>query len=187
LAADPGKEPSIAAALSEIQERSTLIVREEIELAKMEVTEKVTQLAKSIAVALAAGVFVAIALLFFLHGLSWLLWYVLPVGDSTFFFGFFATTLLLLIGAGVAGYLAYRWFQKTSPPVPELAIEEAKRVRDTVKNAPGPAQEPAPGQPPEAAAEAARQREATQREREKQEEEARERREEAIKAQEGLR
>lgn len=187
MAADPDKEQSIAAALSEIQERSTLIVREEIELAKMEVTEKVTQLAKTIGVALAAGMFVAIALQFFLHGLSWLLWYALPVGESTFFFGFFATTILLLILAGIAGLLAYRWLQKSTPPVPELAIEEAKRVRDTVKDAPGPAQEPAPGQRPEEAAEAAREREAAERERQKQAEEAEERREQAIKAQEGLR
>ncbi len=69
----PGERPdspkSIAAAISEVSERATLLVREEIELAKTEVTEKVGKLAKGAVVAVAAGIFLVTALFFVLIGL----------------------------------------------------------------------------------------------------------------------
>ena len=67
----PGSEsqPSqnIARTMTEVSERAQVLVREEIELAKAEVTERVGRLARGAIVGLVAGVFVFFALVFFLE------------------------------------------------------------------------------------------------------------------------
>ena len=65
---DPRRQQpqNIAAAITEISERATLLVREEIELAKAEVTEKGDQAARGAVVGVAAGVFFLTALVFVL-------------------------------------------------------------------------------------------------------------------------
>jgi uncharacterized membrane protein YqjE len=123
---------NVAQTVQEISERVSILVREEIELAKAEVTEKVTKLLKSIVVGIAAGIFVVTGLLFFLHGLAWLAWFALPVGNSAFFWGFFVVAGLLFVLGGVAGFLAARFFKESSPPVPEMAIDEAGKIKRTL-------------------------------------------------------
>ena len=71
-------------------------MREEIELAKAEVTEKATKLVKGAVVGVAAGVFFVMALIFVLVGCAWLLYYYLPGNDFTYFWGFFAMAVILL-------------------------------------------------------------------------------------------
>ena len=148
MAADPGPPApqNLATTLGEITDRTTAIVREEIELAKAEVTEKATTLAKGAAVGVAAGIFIGVGLLFLLHGLAWLIYYVLPVGELAYFWGFFAVALLLFVVAAIAGFLAYRWVKKGSPPTPQMAIAEAQRVRATVAGEPVPDAAPLPGE-----------------------------------------
>ncbi|HXW59788.1 MAG TPA: phage holin family protein, partial [Solirubrobacteraceae bacterium] len=70
----------IAAALTEISERATLLIHEEIELAKAEVTEKVTRIVRGAVVSVVAGVFIVTAVMFALVGGAWLLYFYLPVG-----------------------------------------------------------------------------------------------------------
>ena len=131
---EPGKEAphNIAAAITEVSERAQLLVREEIELAKVEVTEKATKLIKGAIVGVAAGVFVVMALVMALVGCAWLLYYYLPGNDFTYFWGFFAMAVILLLLGALAGLLAARAVKKGSPPVPKMAIEEAKKIRETV-------------------------------------------------------
>lgn len=118
--------------VQEISERASLLVREEIELAKAEVTEKITKLLRGIVIGLAAGFFVSIGALFLLHGMAWLAWYVLPTGDSlSFFWGFFVIAGLLFLLGGVAGYLAAKFFKQSTPPVPSMAIDEAGKIKRT--------------------------------------------------------
>jgi len=119
--------------VQEISERASLLVREEIELAKAEITEKVTKLAKAAAVGAAAGIFVLIGLLFLLHGAAWLAWYVLPVGDG-YFWGFFVVAGLLFVLGGLAGYLASRFLRAGSPPTPEMAIDEAGKIKRMLRS-----------------------------------------------------
>jgi len=118
--------------VQEISERVSLLVREEIELAKAEVTEKVTKLLKAIVVGAAAGIFAVTGLMFFLHGLAWLAWFALPVGNTSFFWGFFIVAGLLFLLGGLAGYLAARFFKQSSPPVPAMAIDEAGKIKKTL-------------------------------------------------------
>ncbi|MCW3011947.1 MAG: phage holin family protein [Solirubrobacterales bacterium] len=126
---------SIASAIQEITEKAQLLVKDEIELAKAEVEQKVKALGKGAAVGAAAGVFVLAALLMIMHGLAWLAWYVLPVNNTSFFWGFFFVAGVFLVLAAIAGFLASRFFKKGSPPKPVMAIDEAHRIQTTVNEA----------------------------------------------------
>jgi hypothetical protein len=129
------RQQGIAAAITEVSERATLLIREEIELAKTEITEKTTRLAKGAVVALVAGVFFLTALFFVLIGCAWLLYYELPIGgDFTYFWGFFAMALILVILGALAGVLAAKAVKSGAPPVPVMAIEEARKIRETVSS-----------------------------------------------------
>jgi len=116
----------IATAIAEISERATLLVREEIELAKAEVTEKATKLVRGAVIGIAAGIFVVTALFFFLIGCAWLLYYYLPGNDFAYFWGFFAMAVILLLLGALAGLAAARAVKKSAPPVPKMAIAKAK-------------------------------------------------------------
>ena len=59
---------SVGELVFEISDRATVLVREEIELAKTEVTEKVNRLLQGGVTALVAGVFVLAALVMIMHG-----------------------------------------------------------------------------------------------------------------------
>jgi uncharacterized small protein (DUF1192 family) len=127
------RSPNLAAAITEVSERASVLVREEIELAKAEMTQKATRLAKGAVVGVAAGVFILTALFFTLIGLAWLLYYELPIGNQfTYFWGFFAMALILLLLGVLAGFLAAKAVKASSPPTPQMAIEEARKIRETV-------------------------------------------------------
>ena len=131
---DSNSQANILAAINEVSDKAQLLVREEIELAKVEVTEKLTRLARGLAVGMAAGIFVLAGLLLLLHGLSWLAYWLLPVPTYAFFWGFFLIAGILFIVGGIAGYLAARWLKSVQSPTPEMALEEAKLIRETVKS-----------------------------------------------------
>jgi uncharacterized membrane protein len=128
-----GNSQSIAQAIQEVSERAQLLVREEIELAKAEVSAKVAKLVKGAVVGIAAGIFVIAGLLLVLHGLAWLAWYEL-FPDNQFFWGFFVVAAVLFLLGAVAGFMAARAFKAGAPPTPQLAIDEAKRIRETVQS-----------------------------------------------------
>jgi uncharacterized membrane protein YqjE len=122
---------SLAQAIQDVSERAQILVREEIELAKAEVTEKASKLGKGAAVA-AAGFFVIGALIMILFGLAWLAYWAIPFPDGQYFWGYFTVAAILLLLAALAGYIAYRALKAGSPPAPKMAIEEAKLIKETV-------------------------------------------------------
>jgi uncharacterized membrane protein YgcG len=127
------QQQNIAAAITEVSDRMTLLVREEIELAKAEVTAKMTKLVRGIAVAAAAGIFILIAVMFALDGFAWLIYYEVPFGNAfTYFWGFFIMAGILLVFGALAGGLAYRALKSGSPPTPQMAIDEARLIRETL-------------------------------------------------------
>lgn len=131
--------PGIAAAISEVSDRASILIREEIELAKAEIGEKATRLAKGAVVGIVAGVFFLGALFFVLVGCAWLLYYELPIGNEfTYFWGFFAMAVILVILGALAGFVAARALRSGTPPTPEMAIEEARKIRETVGAAGAP-------------------------------------------------
>jgi uncharacterized membrane protein YqjE len=114
--------------VSEVSEKASLLVRQEIELAKAEVTDKVTKLARGAAMGAAAGVFLIFAVTMMFHFFAWF------VNDlfnwaNLVWPGYGIVTLALFILAGLAAWLAARLFKKGAPPTPDMAIEEARRTR----------------------------------------------------------
>jgi uncharacterized membrane protein YqjE len=129
---DQSPQTTIVQAIQEVSEKASVLVREEIELAKAEVTQKLTKLGKGTVIALAAGVFVLAALVMILFGLAWLAYWAIPFPDGQYFWGYFTVAAVLLLLAALAGYIAFRAFKAGTPPAPKMAIEEAKLIKDTV-------------------------------------------------------
>jgi len=124
----PDEERSIAELVFDVSEKASSLVREEIELAKAEVTEKVGKILRGSVVGLAAGAFAFLALILIMHGFAWLLNDLLFDGET--WPGFFVEAAIFLLIAAGAGLFAYRSVQAGAPPVPEQAIEEAKRTKE---------------------------------------------------------
>ena len=123
-------DKSLGDVVADVSEKASLLVREEIELAKAEVRDKVSKLAKGAGVAAAAGVFLVFGVTMFFHGLSW---FVTDLLDEPPWVGFAIVTALLFLLAAIAGLVAARLFKRGSPPTPQLAIEEAKRTREELE------------------------------------------------------
>jgi len=121
-------EKSLGEIVAEVSEKASLLVREEIELAKAEVIGKVKTLGKGAAVAAAAGVFLVFAVVMLLQTLAWLL---ADLFDNVWV-GFGIVTLLLIVMGVLAGLQAKKWLS-TGPPTPDAAIQEAKITRDTLE------------------------------------------------------
>jgi hypothetical protein len=114
--------------VAEVSEKASLLVRQEIDLAKAEVTEKVSKLARGAGVGAAAGVFLIFGVTMMFHFLAW---FINDLFDwsNLVWPGYGIVTALLFVLAGIAALVAVRLFKKGAPPTPELAIEEAKRTR----------------------------------------------------------
>ncbi len=129
--ADDKQQESIADAITGITENLTNIVQDEIELAKAEVTQKVISIATG-AAAVAAGAVVGVfALLFFLITLAWVFNGIFVTGVGSIWLGFLITFVLLFLGT--LGVFLFAWKKlNVGPPTPQMAISEAKKVRETV-------------------------------------------------------
>jgi uncharacterized membrane protein YqjE len=126
-----GADKSLGEIVAEVSEKASLLVREEIELAKAEIQQKVSRLTKGAAVGIAAGIFVFFAFVIFLHALS-LFWFDL-FDLSQAWMGYGITTGLLLLLGALAGGLAVRFVKRGAPPTPDQAIEQAKLTREALE------------------------------------------------------
>jgi hypothetical protein len=122
---------SVAELVFDVSERASTLVREEIELAKAEIGDKVGKILRGSVVGMAAGIFAFLALILIMEGVAWLL--AEEVFDGNAWPGFFVEAALFLLVAGLAGLIAYRSLQAGAPPVPEQAIEEAKQIKSTLE------------------------------------------------------
>ncbi len=126
----PERPDNIATAVADVSERASVLIREEIELAKAELTTKMTSIARGAVVGVTAGIFFVTALVFVLVGCAWLIYYLLPVNTYGYFWGFFAMAVILVILGAIAGLIAARVVKKGAPPVPTMAIDEAQKLRE---------------------------------------------------------
>jgi protein-S-isoprenylcysteine O-methyltransferase Ste14 len=125
-------EKQLGEIVGDVTSKASLLVKEEIELAKAEVSQKVKRLGIGAGLITVAAVFLFFFLIFFLH--------MLALGFADWFslknwVGYAMVCVLLLIFAGVLAVIARRSFKKGSPPVPKMAIEEAKKTRAAIGEA----------------------------------------------------
>jgi uncharacterized membrane protein YqjE len=125
-------DKSLGDLVTQVSENASTLVREEIELAKAEIELKLKRIAQGAAVGAAAGFFLFFGLVFVLDSLAW--------GFNDAFFetdiwaGFLVTAAILIVLAAVAGLIATRAFKAGTPPTPDIAIEEAKLIRETLEH-----------------------------------------------------
>ncbi len=122
-----GKPDNLATVMTDVSERVTVLVREELELAKAEVRQKVRSLGRGL---IAGGIGVVFALLLIPFTLLALAWG-LNSALSSIWLGFVIVAALMLVL--MVGAFLFAWRKlKVGAPVPKTAIDEAKKIRDTV-------------------------------------------------------
>ena len=125
-------EKSLGEIVGEVSQKASLLVREEIELAKAEVTTKATRIGKGVAAFGVAGFVALLGLIFVFHTLAWGIadWFGFKI-----WVGYGIVTIGLFLLAGLAALIGVRMVKRGSPPMPEMAIEEAKKTRATIEEA----------------------------------------------------
>jgi hypothetical protein len=118
----------VGAAAKHVAEHASSIARLELQLALLEVKEKVAKLGLGIGLLVGAALFGLFLLMFLLAAGAAALTLVLPVWAALLV----SAGAMLLIAAilGLAGATAVA---KGSPPVPEQAIEEAKLTTEALR------------------------------------------------------
>jgi uncharacterized membrane protein YqjE len=119
---------NVTTALTEVTEQLSVLVREEIELAKAEVTVKATSIARGAVAGAVGAVFGVFALIFILGTIAW------AINDATgdLWLGFAVVSVVLVVLTVVAFLFAWRKLQ-VGAPAPTMAIDEAKKIRTTVE------------------------------------------------------
>jgi len=129
LPAEPDERTdSLAAAVTDVSEKLGILVREEIELAKAEMVDKASSLARGAAAVAVGSVFGVFALIFVLLTIAW----GINSAATSLWIGF-AVVMVLLI-ALTAGAFLFAWRKlRVGAPTPQMAIDEAKKISETVK------------------------------------------------------
>ena len=130
MPAEPGeRSDSLAAAVTEVSDKLGVLVREEIELAKVEMSAKVTNIARGAAAGAVGAVFAVFALIFVLETIAW----GINSATTSVWYGF-AVVMVVLIALTVAAFL-FAWRKlRVGAPTPTMAIDEAKKISETVKS-----------------------------------------------------
>jgi hypothetical protein len=131
LPTDHGQPDNVATAMTEVTERMSVLVREEIELAKAEVGQKITSLGKGAAAVAAGAVFGVFAVVFALETLAWALNAIFVSGAGSLWIGFAIVFGVLMALTLLAFLFAWRKL-RVGAPTPNMAIDEAKKIRATV-------------------------------------------------------
>ena len=126
MPAENGNE-NIAQAVTEVSERVTVLVREEIELAKAEVTQRLVSLRLGVIGLALAAVLALLAIPFGLLAIAW----GLNSALNSIWLGFVIVLGVLVLLLIISALFGYRKIKKGNP-TPTMAIDEAKKIRDTV-------------------------------------------------------
>jgi multisubunit Na+/H+ antiporter MnhG subunit len=129
LAADDQKTSELGVAVQQVSEKVSILVREEIELAKAEVTAKITTLGRGAVAAIIGAVFGFFVLIFALLTLAWGLNSLL----NSLWLGQAITLVVLIILTAAVLLFAVRKL-KVGAPTPDMAIEEGKKIRETIQS-----------------------------------------------------
>jgi hypothetical protein len=136
LAADNGQPDSIATAITQVSENLTNLVHDEIELAKAEVKQKGMSLLRGVGAVAAGAIFGVFAVVTGLITIGWALDAILVNGVGEIWLGFLIVTGGLLLLTVFAFLFAWRKL-RVGAPMPTMAMDEAKRIRETVSTSAG--------------------------------------------------
>ena len=123
-----GQSPGLGAAVKQVAEHASSLVRLELELASLELKKKVSALGVGLGLVVGAALFALYALGF--------LFATAAAGLATVVSTWLAlliVTLFLFVLAAVLGLIGRRMIQKGTPPVPEQAIAEAKATSNALR------------------------------------------------------
>ena len=136
--ADTTPTSELGQAVHEVTERAQVLIQEEIALAKTEVTEKVTELGKGAPrKGIVAAIFALFGLIFLLHALAFGASGRSSAGATTTGWASSSSAVLLLVLAVAVGALlgGGDFIQKGGSPTPQMAIDEAQLIRQTITTA----------------------------------------------------
>ena len=132
MAPDNGNQTSLATAMTEVSDRVNVLIREEIELVKAEVSTKVSRLSSGVIAGAIGAVLGLLMIPFLLMTIAW------AINDAlgSLWAGFLIVTALLIVSMGAAFFFAWRKFKSAGSAAPTMAIEEAMKIRETVSAKP---------------------------------------------------
>ncbi|WP_249021713.1 phage holin family protein [Conexibacter sp. S30A1] len=131
MAAGNEQQDSIAGAITQVSDSLGKLVHDEIELAKAEVGEKISSIARGTAAVAAGAVFGVFAVILALLTIAWALDAILVSGVGDVWIGFLIVTGVLVVLALLSFLFAWRKL-RVGAPTPTMAIDEAKKIRETV-------------------------------------------------------
>jgi hypothetical protein len=123
------RRPGLGAAIKNVREHATTLAGLEAELAKLELQKKLGALGAGVALLVGAVILV-------LYGLGFA-FATLAAGLATFlptWAAILIVTLLLFLLAVVLAAVGRSQVRKGTPPVPEQAIEEARKTQEALKS-----------------------------------------------------
>jgi len=131
LPPENGQPSDFGTTVTQVSERMSVLVREEIELAKAEIMIKVKSLARGTVAVAAGAVFGVFMIVMAVQTLAWGLDAVIGNVAGDIWIGFAITTGILALMAIGAFLFAWRKL-RVGAPTPKMAIDEAKKIRETV-------------------------------------------------------
>jgi uncharacterized membrane protein YgcG len=132
LPAEKGPD-NFATAITEVSENLTRLVQDELELAKAEIVVKATSLARGTAAVAAGAVFGVFAVIFVLLTIAWVIDAIFVDGVGDIWLGFAIVAAVLVLLTAVTFLFAWKKLQ-VGPPTPQMAIDEAKKIRETMSS-----------------------------------------------------
>jgi membrane-bound ClpP family serine protease len=121
--------PGVGAAVKQVAEHTSAIVRLELELATLELKRKVVALGLGVGFAIGAAVMLLFMVGFAFATVAAALALVMP-----WWAALLVVTGLLFVQVGLLGMLALGRIRKGTPPVPEQALREAKLTTEALKS-----------------------------------------------------
>jgi hypothetical protein len=127
-AAEANGRPGLGAAAKQVADHAKALVGLEVELASLELKQKLGAFVLGIGLLVGAALFGLYAVGFAFATVAAALATFLPTWLALLF-----VTLFLLFVAAVLAAIGVKRVQRGTPPVPEQAIEEAKRTSEALK------------------------------------------------------
>jgi hypothetical protein len=125
---DPEANAGVGPAAKQVAEHASSLARLELELAALELKKKAASLGAGIGVGLGGALFAVFTLGFLFAAIAAGLATAVPTWAALLI-----TTGILLLLTGVLSSVAAVLINRSTPPVPEQAIEEAKRTTEALK------------------------------------------------------